>query len=553
MANGLGGLDPNAADALARSFMSSSQQLVRSEAAIRYAMYQAWWAGPAANAFRNQWDNGLAAHLRQASQLLTQASTTVTKNLREQIAASSTGVTIAPVEVGTIEFVAVTAVTGAFSAIPGISAGSNVATVAAAWAALTPAQRAELIALSPERIGNLDGIPPADRIAANRIQMERDLANGTGDTALLKNLLDSNSQVILYRPADGQIAIVHGNIATANTVIVTVPGTGTHMGDYGVGSTENRRALELQQRAQQISGQDVAVVAWLGYHAPQWNIAENPGKASMAIDGGVSLASFGAGLGITGDQRLTVVGHSYGSTVVGYGVRDGLAADNIIVMGSPGMSVNNVGDLNAKPGAEVFAMRNTLDPVGGLNAFGTEPTSLAFGAQRLATVSDGIFTHSDYWTHDNLNQIALAATDGKPNVVYGPQSVGEAFVAPQQLISGYVNNGIDQVQKFIPTPLDGFIDDTQHVSQTLAGAVNTFTTEKVDIAVGGLKKVGGAAVRAAQETGEALTNAAVTGGKALSHGAEAVGSAVADAGGAVLHTGGKAVGDLVDWLSGDDE
>jgi Alpha/beta hydrolase len=537
MTTGLGGLDPTAADALARSLMVSSQQLNSSEVAIRTALYQAWWAGPAANSFRSQWDAGLAARLRQAAQLLSQGSTTVTKNLREQLDASRDGVTIGAVHVGT--FVGTSLMTGALSGATSlVSNGSSPASAAATWSALSPSERAALMESSPGLIGNLDGIPPTDRIAANRIQMERDLANGTGDTAMLKRLLDSHTQVILYRPADGQIAIVHGNIATAHTVIVTVPGTGTHMGDYTENGIENRRALELQQRAEQVSGQDVAVVAWLGYHAPQWNVGENPGKASMAIDGGVSLASFGSGLGITGDQRLTVVGHSYGSTVVGYGVRDGLAADNIIVMGSPGMSVNNVNDLNAKSGADVFAMRSTLDPVGGLNAFGTEPTSLSFGAQRLATNSNGIFTHSDYWTHDNLNQIALAATDGKPNVVYGPQSLGEVVVAPQQMLRGLVNNGIDSVQTFIPTPLDGLIDGSQHVAQTVSGVVDTVTTEVVDGTVKGVKAVGGAVVGV---------------GKAAVHGVEAAGSAVADAGGAVLKTGGKAVDGLVDWLSGDDE
>jgi Alpha/beta hydrolase len=413
---------------------------------------------------------------------------------------------------------------------------SNGASMVTAWSALSAGDRTALINTSPELIRNLDGIPPADRIAANRVQMERDLSSGKGDLAILKSLLASNTQVILYRPEDGQIAIVHGNIATANTVIVTVPGTGTQMSNYVEGGIENSRAYQLQQRAHQVSGQHIAVVAWLGYQAPQWNVAENPGKTSFASEGGVSLSSFGAGLGILTSQRLTAVGHSYGSTVVGYGARNGLAADNIVVLGSPGMSVNKVGALNLRSGAEVFAMRSTLDPVGGLSAFGTEPTSSAFGAQRLASNSDGLFTHSDYWTHDNLNQIALAATDGKPKVVLGPQSPGEALTYPNQFLGGYLNNGIDSIQKHIPTPLDGLVDKTQQTSQTIMGIGNTLITEGVDVGI---------------KAGREIAGAVVDAGDAVVDGIGAAGSAIGDAGGAVLNAGGKAVSGLKN-LFGDD-
>src|SRR5205085_7614 len=109
------------------------------------------------------------------------------------------------------------------------------------------------------------------------------------------------SQVLLYDPDEGRAAVVWGNIATARDVVVDVPGTGTTLSNYAGGTHpggETTRAREVYDAAHRKSGNDVAVVAWLGYPAPQWNLGNNPGLSGPGIEGGRSLARFTDGLGL---------------------------------------------------------------------------------------------------------------------------------------------------------------------------------------------------------------------------------------------------------------
>ena len=87
----------------------------------------------------------------------------------------------------------------------------------------------------------------------------------------------------------------------------------------------------------------------------------------------------------------TVIGHSYGSTVVGAAASGGhhLDADNVIAVGSPGMLVDRAGRLNLNAGAGVYVMRadNDVIGMGGVVTewtLGADPTAPGFGAKRLA-------------------------------------------------------------------------------------------------------------------------------------------------------------------------
>jgi hypothetical protein len=58
-----------------------------------------------------------------------------------------------------------------------------------------------------------------------------------------------------------------------------------------------------------------------------------------------------------------VLGHSYGSTVVGYTARDsGLAADDVIFVGSPGVGTAHAGDLGL-PAGHVWSSTAAYDPI----------------------------------------------------------------------------------------------------------------------------------------------------------------------------------------------
>lgn len=500
------GANPEDLERLGDRFNAAGVALEGARRRVSQALSSASWHGTDAREFANRWHGVSAPLLGHAHQALTTAAVALRAEASEQRDASRATSVLSPLAAAVAS-----AALGLGAPTPGLHVGrsgqasaffdlrnASPAEVRAAWLALDSKTRTEMIARYPSDIGNRDGVSPADRIAANRIQMEKDLAAGVGDTDLLRRLIDSNTQVVLYRPSEGQIAIVHGNIENAKTVIVAVPGTGTTMSSYGPNQLENRRAADVAARAEKISGESVAVIAWLGYAAPKWNLPDNPGRSQMAEEGGVSLASFGQGLGLTDAQRVSVIGHSYGSTVVGKAVREGFLADNVIVLGSPGMGVNSVGELHGKDSSDVFAMRLPSDPVGGLGAFGAEPTSPLFGAQRLWGDSDKFFTHSEYWTGENLDQIAKAATDVQARTVIGPQTAGEGvvFIGNSAHIAG--NQAIDWIQTKLPTPADGLIDGAQRASDVVDGVVSTAATEIVDVSVGAAKAVGSAAADVAE-------------------------------------------------------
>jgi hypothetical protein len=112
----------------------------------------------------------------------------------------------------------------------------------------------------------------------------------------------------------------------------------------------------------------------------------------------------------------TVIGHSYGSTVIGAAAAGGrhLDADNVIAVGSPGMLVDRAGRLNLHPGGNVFVMRavNDMIGVGGIVTewtLGADPTDPGFGARLLAADPGpagpfglpSVAAHSSYWLGGN--------------------------------------------------------------------------------------------------------------------------------------------------------
>src|SRR5439155_15652814 len=99
-----------------------------------------------------------------------------------------------------------------------------------------------------------------------------------------------------------------------------------------------------------------AIIAWLGYDAP--DTLAQAATAGRAVGAESALHRFQAGLRATHQgtaSHNTVIGLSYGSTVVGYtGHALGLDADDVVLIGSPGVGVRHAGDLGLSP-AHVWA------------------------------------------------------------------------------------------------------------------------------------------------------------------------------------------------------
>ncbi|MGK5631957.1 alpha/beta hydrolase [Streptomyces sp. URMC 123] len=287
-----------------------------------------------------------------------------------------------------------------------IPKGKSPADNAAWWKGLTEEQRAEYVSLYPDSIGKLDGLPSAVRDDANRIVFTEAHAKVQQDIAAIgpepqrykasgkeypkvvetdewrawnekrkridpddnRHKLDGIMNDIEARFAltgkdglpeayllgfstegNGRSIIANGNPDTAAHTAVFVPGTYTELS-----KTEQytKHMVNLWRESNALSpGENVSTITWIGYDAPQ-SIVPAAMSKSYAEDAAPHLTRFLDGLqtsqGGADASHTTVIGHSYGSTVVGKAsLEDGkLAADDIVAAGSPGMLVGHADDLD---------------------------------------------------------------------------------------------------------------------------------------------------------------------------------------------------------------
>ncbi|MFI9006923.1 alpha/beta hydrolase [Actinosynnema sp. NPDC053489] len=221
-----------------------------------------------------------------------------------------------------------------------------------------------------------------------------------------------------YGPrGDGATAIAYGDPDTARNVAVSVPGTGSTLDGFSVDQAGNLRAA--------MGAEGNATIQWLGYDAPGWSPGQvdNPAQAR---EGGANLVADVAGYRAAAEaagnhQHLTVIGHSYGSTTVGYAGMNGLAADDIAFVGSPGVGASNVNQLSAGPG-HVYVGATEHDPVvqGTSQTWFTEdgssigPYDDRFGARTFGTTdgTSALGAHSQYYApgSESVQNLARIAT-----------------------------------------------------------------------------------------------------------------------------------------------
>lgn len=364
--------------------------------------------------------------------------------------------------------------------------------VAAWWDTLTETDRALLMACVPAVVGATDGIPAMARDHANRTvlaadkqrieseiarleeelrnaeagteshdRLSQELAKCRGDLAVIRSVektigpapvrgtdwdIDwSNKANDNYRSllvwdlnGDGQplAAVGVGNVGGADHVGIFTPGNGTTVqGDLDRYTTDMQN---LAKAARDATDDSVAMVAWLGYEAPQLEFPNNPDlsllTAGRAQVGAVSLASFSNGIhhSHTGDPHLTLVGHSYGSTTSGIAAENGLSrADDLVVFGSPGVGFGEkvMGD------DHVYALEAEGDlitaiphiRVGSSFLFSTPFEPLGEASSRYTTLETGaagglkgVSGHSEYLDENTTSQRNIA------QVIAGTNN----FVAP---------------------------------------------------------------------------------------------------------------------------
>ncbi|WP_431868050.1 alpha/beta hydrolase [Nocardiopsis eucommiae] len=326
------------------------------------------------------------------------------------------------------------------------------------WDSLTEEEREQAMADDPDLLRDLDGIPADVRDQLNRdylaeepdridseiedLREEREaLSNGPGHDGkrrildnqieeleaekgvvetLLNDLGDSSADtdkfLLAFERGDhGRAIVSQGNPDTADNVATLVPGTTTTWQSI---EGQMGRADNLVLAAENADEDaDHAVISWIGYDAPNIPEAAGKGRAEGAVD---DLSSFQDGLRAThrnsSQSNNTVIGHSYGSTVVGHTAQGdgGLNADEIVLVGSPGTNSRHASELGFLA-EDVHASTAENDGITGFTGLthGADPTSPDFGATVFESApgsSDGAWplrdAHSQYFL------------DGSPSLRY---------------------------------------------------------------------------------------------------------------------------------------
>ena len=217
----------------------------------------------------------------------------------------------------------------------------------------------------------------------------------------------------------------------ADHVSVSVPGFTTTvrgaMENMDTDGDNLRAQIEDQLQRAGRGSETVATVAWIGYDTPQvgdlkdGQISGAVASSSDAQAGGNALSSYLNGIDASrmDDPHLTALGHSYGSTTLGYALQHGTGADDAVFFGSPGLGTSDVNNLQV-PDGHVYVEGAHWDPVAGLGRFGPEPGHLD-GVTDLSTDTGtspgglpraGVSGHTVYTTDGTMSQYNLAVVAG---------------------------------------------------------------------------------------------------------------------------------------------
>lgn len=339
------------------------------------------------------------------------------------------------------------------------------------WEHLSESERQALIDEHPEWVGPVDGIPVESRDTANRTLLDDNIDSLDGqitakeqalqgmdpeseeyekakaelddlkqDRTDLANLQDkitnddgtpaSSSQtgqdyflLGFDTEGSGKAIVSIGNPDTADNVNAYVPGTGSNLSGASAGLLN--RADTMAFDAQRLGGGDeTATVLWMGYDAPDTLIEATDSK--WAEEGADDLESFTQGIRATAEgepSNFSLTGHSYGTTMVGTAAaQEGVEADNLILVASPGTSVDTASALGVDE-ERVWASTNDEDVIQYGPVHGEAPVSEEFGGNTFTSDSpreasewwkfwEGpMENHSSYWDQDDPSTPANEGND----------------------------------------------------------------------------------------------------------------------------------------------
>lgn len=219
--------------------------------------------------------------------------------------------------------------------------------------AMSPAQRQWLITEFPQQVGNIDGVPWDMRVAANRVTIAQATVAGRdpGRAAFYRSLLGEiddptrsgqriDRQILAFDPARSSLVELNGNLTTAKSVAVFVPGLNTTI-EGSAANTQTARRFVSATRG------DVATITYLGGPFPRGNPVTGVVDAAnprYALDMAPRLVAFSEDVDRTVDATgrqipVTYVGHSYGGSIVGTAEALGLTGDRVLYVAAAGAGV----------------------------------------------------------------------------------------------------------------------------------------------------------------------------------------------------------------------
>ncbi|WP_405403142.1 alpha/beta hydrolase [Streptomyces sp. NBC_01104] len=294
------------------------------------------------------------------------------------------------------------------------------AQVALFFRGLSEKDRRTLAVRHPLVVGNLDGAPLELRYLANALALKAD-----PDPRYASLAADPQRQILAFDPRGrGQVAEVFGDLSTAHRVSVVVPGSDIDAGTFDRTNDVYGTPVGMAKSLYAQTGRDSAVIAWAGYTTPV-GVGVDAATGSLAEAGADRLTRFTDGLAADGVPAPVVFCHSYGSVVCGLAASR-LRATDLVVLGSPGMRADDVGDLHT--GARVWAAKDPddwIDDVPNVEfaglGHGEDPASAAFGARRVP--AEDAHGHTGYFAPGTESLRAFAAIADGTFAVDGPYAV----------------------------------------------------------------------------------------------------------------------------------
>jgi hypothetical protein len=397
------------------------------------------------------------------------------------------------------------------------------------WDTLCANQKQLLIDQHPRELGNLNGIPADVRDPVNQASMQEDLRRvedvagqhgldpatlrgdalnnrdasiftnpgnyglGTTDITRYQNAVKTNDFLQRDKGSDatqglaimlwaydplafsgkGRAAIAIGNPDKSRNTAVIVPGTNSSVkGGWMSDGTDD--AINLYEQSTKADPHhSTAVLAWMGYDAPEfdahWQQAftdpaklEQVGTPWRARQAGALLAADVNGLAATHDAstptHVTVLGHSYGSTTVADAfANSGMRAHDAVLTGCPGTDLARSATDRHLDGGRLYVgaastdaiswigesgsglpngLNATLDePLGPLAGLGTDPAHAGFGAVRFRAEVAGSHSVMPWFTdHSHYYDVGSEALHNMTEIVtgHGDRLADEGMLAPDR-------------------------------------------------------------------------------------------------------------------------